>query len=94
VVTAERGDEALELARARRPDAVLCDLRLADGESGVAVVNTLRRELGSGVAYAFVTGEMALERLAEARATGHPIAFKPTTPGKLRALLEYLARRE
>ena len=94
VITAERGDEALELARARRPDVVLCDLRLADGESGIDVVNRLRREFGSGVACAFVTGEMAPERIAEARATGDPIAFKPTTPGKLRALLEYLVRTE
>ena len=70
VITAERGDEALELARARRPDVVLCDLRLADGESGIDVVNRLRREFGSGVACAFVTGEMAPERIAEARATG------------------------
>ena len=94
VITAERGDEALELARGRRPDVVLCDLRLADGESGVDVMNTLRRELGSGVACAFVTGEMAPERIAEARATGHPIALKPMTPGKLRALLEYLVRTD
>jgi signal transduction histidine kinase len=94
VITAERGDEALELARGRRPDVVLCDLRLADGESGLDVVNRLRRECGSGVACAFVTGEMAPERIAEARATGHPIAFKPTTPGKLRALLEYLVRTD
>lgn len=93
VISAGRGEEALERTRGRRPDVVLCDLTLADGESGVDVVNSLRRDLGSAVACAFVTGETAPERIAQARATGFPITSKPTTPGKLRALLEYLVRR-
>lgn len=92
VITAAHGDEAVELARRRCPDAVLCDLNLADGESGVDVVSRVKQECGSGVACAFITGESANERIAEARATGHPIAIKPTTPGKLRALLEHLVR--
>jgi hypothetical protein len=65
-------------------------LSLADAESGVDVVARLRGECGSAVAFAFVTGESAPERVAEARATGHPIAFKPTTPVRLRAILEHL----
>ena len=90
VITAEDGDEAVERARAQCPDVVLCDLSLADAESGVDVVARLRGECGSAVACAFVTGESAPERVAEARATGHPIAFKPTTPVRLRAILEHL----
>jgi CheY-like chemotaxis protein/anti-sigma regulatory factor (Ser/Thr protein kinase) len=90
VATADGGDQAVALARDRRPDVVLCDLSLADGESGISVLDRLRRECGPGVACAFVTGESASERIAEARAAGHPIAFKPTTPGKLRALVEHL----
>ena len=94
VITAERGDEAVERARAQRPDVVLCDLSLAEQENGVDVVARLRREYASAVACAFVTGESAPERIAEARATGHPIAFKPTTPVRLRAILEHLVHRE
>lgn len=90
VTTAESGDEAVERARDRRPDVVLCDLSLADAEDGMKVVERLRRECESGMAYAFVTGESAPERIAKARATGYPIAFKPTTPAKLRAILEHL----
>jgi signal transduction histidine kinase/CheY-like chemotaxis protein len=90
VVTAESGDEAVERAHDWHPDVVLCDLSLADVESGITVVERLQRECASKAAYAFVTGESAPERIAEARATGHPIAFKPTTPGKLRAILEHL----
>jgi signal transduction histidine kinase len=91
VVAVEREDEAVAQARARRPDVVLCDLNLADGESGVRLVNRLQREHGAGLACAFITGESAPERLSEARATGHPIAFKPTKPAKLRALIEHLS---
>jgi len=94
VITAECGDEAVERARARCPDVVLCDLSLADAESGVNVVARLRGECGSAVACAFVTGESAPERVAEARAAGHPIAFKPTTPARLRAILEHLVHSE
>ena len=94
VTTAENGDEAVERARDRRPDVILCDLRLTEGENGVEVVDRLRRECGAGVACAFVTGESAPERIAEARAAGHPIAFKPTTPSKLRAILEHLVQGE
>jgi signal transduction histidine kinase/methylmalonyl-CoA mutase cobalamin-binding subunit len=92
VTTADGGREAVDRARDRHPDVVLCDLSLADAEDGIKVVERLRRECGSGVAYAFVTGESAPERIAEARATGYPITFKPTTPAKLRAILEHLVQ--
>lgn len=94
VAAAESGDEAVEHARKRPPDVVLCDLRLRDGETGIDVVDRLKRECDCDVSYAFVTGESSPESLAQARATGHPIAFKPTTPGKLRALLEHLVSGE
>ena len=94
VATAETGDEAVESARGRRPDVVLCDLNLADAENGVDVVHRLRRASGPQLACAFITGESAPDRIAEARATGHPVAFKPTTPGKLRALIEHLVHAD
>jgi signal transduction histidine kinase/CheY-like chemotaxis protein len=90
VATAEGGDRAIALARERQPDVVLCDLRLRNGETGIGVVERLQRECRSAISCAFVTGESSPEYLAQAQATGHPIAFKPTTPGKLRALLEHL----
>src|SRR5206468_1557659 len=49
VITAERGDEAVERAHAQRPDVVLCDLSLAEQENGVDVVARLRREYASAV---------------------------------------------
>ena len=69
VIAVEGGDDAVAQARIRRPDLVLCDLSLADGDSGVHVVDRLRREHGAGLACAFITGESAPERISEARAT-------------------------
>jgi CheY-like chemotaxis protein len=93
VATADGGDQAVAQARERPPHVVLCDLRLREGETGIAVVDRVTRACGAPVSCAFVTGESSPEYLAQARATGHPIAFKPTTPGKLRAMLEHLADR-
>jgi signal transduction histidine kinase len=90
VAAVEGCEQAIVQARILNPDLVLCDLRLGNGESGVQVVDRLRREHGAGLACAFITGESSPERLAEARATGYPIALKPTKPAKLRALIEHL----
>jgi CheY-like chemotaxis protein len=87
-------EQAIAQARILDPDLVLCDLRLGNGESGVQVVDRLRREHGAGLACAFITGESSPERLAEARAAGYPIALKPTKPAKLRALIEHLVPLE
>jgi signal transduction histidine kinase/CheY-like chemotaxis protein len=90
VAAVANGNEALARARTQPPDVVLCDLRLADGETGIEVVDRLKAACNVPVAYAFVTGESSPEYLAQARASGHPIAFKPTTPARLRAMLEHL----
>ena len=90
VVSAKSGDEALECVLARCPKVILCDLSLADAESGITVLARLHDVCGSGVSCAFVTGESAPERIAEARATKYPIIFKPLTPARLRAILEHL----
>jgi signal transduction histidine kinase/CheY-like chemotaxis protein len=92
VATAGDGSEALALLEAFRPDAVLCDLKLADGESGLDVVEEMRRRHGASLACAFVTAESESEVIARVRARGYPIAFKPTKPAKLRALVEHLSQ--
>ncbi|MEJ8855133.1 ATP-binding protein [Variovorax robiniae] len=90
VVEAAGSAEALAHARRRCPDIVLCDLNLTRDENGVTLVDMLERECAQGLVCAFVTGESSPDRIAEARATGHPIILKPTSAGKLRAMLEHL----
>jgi signal transduction histidine kinase/ActR/RegA family two-component response regulator len=86
------GDEAMALVRAWPPDVVVCDVRLAAGERGMDVVDRLEAACRPPAAFAFVTGESAPGLLAEVRATGHVLLFKPTPPGKLRAAIEHLVR--
>ena len=90
VVAVAGGDEAVDRTRAWSPDIVLCDVNLANGESGPYVVDRLRALHGRRLACAFITGEYASDRIAEARSRDEPIAFKPMRPGKVRALIEYL----
>jgi signal transduction histidine kinase/CheY-like chemotaxis protein len=92
VVTARSGDEAVARVREGLPEVVLCDLNLQASESGIAVLERLRLECGLVGPCAYVTGESQPELIAAAQTSGHPIAFKPVTPGKLRALVEHLVR--
>jgi signal transduction histidine kinase/CheY-like chemotaxis protein len=91
-VTAASGEEALAaLARQSRvPDAVLCDYRLPDGETGSEVIRRLRERMGPDFPAALITGDTAPERLREARESGVPLLHKPVQPARLRALLEHL----
>jgi signal transduction histidine kinase len=90
VRSASNGAEAQASARARRPDVVLCDLNLADGENGVEVAQQLQRECGERrLKCVLLTGE-GPDVVAAARSMGYPVIQKPTSAGKLRALLEHL----
>jgi CheY-like chemotaxis protein len=88
VIAADGAAQALTLARAGRPDVVLCDLALQEETDGVALWEAICVLWPVPPHCAFVTGESAPEVLARARATGHPVLTKPTAPAKLRALLE------
>jgi signal transduction histidine kinase len=82
---------ALLATRALRPDAVLSDLRLANGASGIDAIIALRARY-AGLPAALVTGDIAGERLLEVRSTGLPVLHKPVQPDALRDLLHSLAR--
>lgn len=92
VSTAGNGDEAVALlnSAAGEPDAILCDYRLPNGETGVDVIARLRATAGRPIPVALITGDTAPERLREAKLAGHALLHKPVRPAKLRALLEQL----
>jgi signal transduction histidine kinase len=91
VASTATAEQALANMRCRPVDIVLCDLDLgAAHDDGLRTVSRLRAASSSPPAFAFVTGESTPELLARVRASGYPIAFKPTAPGKLRALIEHL----
>ena len=73
------------------PDAVISDLRLANGASGIEAIRVLRTQFGALPA-ALVTGDIASERLLEVGAAGLPVLHKPVQPHALRELLYMLTR--
>jgi signal transduction histidine kinase/CheY-like chemotaxis protein len=97
VASAANGDQAVAQARrlVRAPDAIVCDYRLPEGETGIDAIRRLQAAVGADVPAALVTGDTAPERLREAQAGGYALLHKPLQPAKLRALLEHLlAARE
>ena len=70
-----------------RPDLIISDFRLRDGETGLGVIETLRSEYNEPIAAILITGDTAPERLIEARDSGLLILHKPVSNGRLRAAI-------
>ena len=73
-----------------RPSLILCDYRLREGESGIAVIERLRTEFNEEIPGVLVSGDTAPDRLKEAQASGFALLHKPVPHGKLRATLTSL----
>ncbi len=70
-----------------RPDAVLADLRLAGGASGVAAIVALRDAVTADLPALLVTGDVGSERARQAQAQGYTVLAKPVKAMPLRAFL-------
>jgi signal transduction histidine kinase/CheY-like chemotaxis protein len=89
VVTAGSGEEAARrlAGQAARPDLIICDYRLRDGEDGIAVIERLRACHDEPIPAMLITGDTAPDRLAEAQASGFLLLHKPVPNSKLRAAI-------
>lgn len=76
--------------RGRRPQLIIADYRLRDGETGAGAIGALQAEHGADIPAILVTGDTAPERLREAQASGYHLLAKPLAPAQLRALVRYL----
>lgn len=86
VVSAVSGAAALaQLSSA--PDVLLCDYRLAGGESGLDVVKAFCATFRQAIPLVLITGDTAPETVREIKASGYPLLYKPVRPAKLRVLL-------
>jgi two-component system, sensor histidine kinase len=90
------GDEAiLQLSsREQRPDLIICDYRLRDGENGIRVIERLRSEYNEAIPAMLITGDTAPDRLAEAKASSLLLLHKPVSNGKLRAAIVHLIAKD
>jgi DNA-binding response OmpR family regulator len=71
---------------ARRPHAVLADLRLANDVSGLQLA--LRLRAAHSLPVAVITGETDPQHAQAVREAGLPLLVKPLRPARLRAQLE------
>jgi len=83
-----------DLTEHGRPDLIVSDFRLADGESGIGVIAQLREAFGAAIPAFLMSGDTAPERLREARESGHHLLHKPVRPMRLRAILNRLLQEE
>jgi len=89
VYAAESGQAILGIAGELplRPDLLICDFRLRDGENGIEVMNRLRDEYNANIPGMLITGDTAPDRLAEALKSDYMIVHKPISSAKLRAAM-------
>ena len=95
VVTAPSQRDALNALQTLdcTPDVILCDYRLQGDQTGIGVIEQLRKELGP-VSAALITGDTAPDRLREAKHSGLPLLHKPLNAQQLKvSLCQLLARR-
>ena len=94
VQTAASGAAALAIVAdgGGQPDLIISDLRLADGENGIEVIDRLREALVAPVPAFVISGDTAPERLREASAGGYHLLQKPVSPMTLRTTLNRLLK--
>jgi CheY-like chemotaxis protein len=73
-----------------RPDLIICDFRLRDGENGMEAIDLLRAEYNEDIPAMLITGDMAVGRLLEVKIRGVVLLYKPVPDGKLRAVVTNL----
>jgi two-component system, sensor histidine kinase len=89
VVTATTPEAALadvsEFGVAARPDLVISDFHLSDGQTGITAIAKLREAHGAIPAFV-MSSDIAPERLREVLENGHHLPHKPVQPMTLRAM--------
>ena len=83
---ADTVEDAAALAAAGPVELVLCDLRLRGGDTGLDAIAAVRRHRPAAQAV-LITGDIAPDRMQEARAAGIPLLYKPV---QLSTLLDVL----
>jgi len=77
------------------PDLIICDYQLSDGQTGIEAIEELRKSLNLPIPAFLISGDMAPERIREARMSGYHLLHKPVRPRALRAMLsKFLKKRD
>ncbi len=74
----------------RPPDLVLADYHLDDGETGIAVLEDVRRRSGRDIPSVVLTADRTASIASAVEAAGCELMYKPVKPAALRALITHL----
>jgi signal transduction histidine kinase/CheY-like chemotaxis protein len=90
VIAACSPDEALDriASHPRRPDLLISDLRLPDGDADIERLRNAAATRGTLPPVLLVTGDTSRERILEARAAGYEVLHKPVPPALLAKSIE------
>jgi signal transduction histidine kinase len=72
------------------PDAIIADLHLDNGESGLAAVSEIRQQFTKSIPALIVTADYSEKAAREAGVYGLEVLKKPVKPAEMRALLSFL----
>jgi signal transduction histidine kinase/CheY-like chemotaxis protein len=88
--------EALERIRALDgiPDAIIADLHLDNGETGIEAVDVICREIKTDVPAIIVTADYSTKAASDVSSFGHELLKKPIKPAEMRSLLSFLLASE
>jgi signal transduction histidine kinase/CheY-like chemotaxis protein len=91
-LVAGSGVEACRIARQHGESihAIISDLRLRNGETGLQAIRAVQRVLGQPLPALLVTGDTSEEQIQNVHDSGHLVLFKPVRPRALYAALRRL----
>lgn len=94
VVAASSDDAALAglAAHHGHPNLIISDYLLANGRTGVDVIERLRAAFAVPIPAFLISGDTTSERMHDAEASGLPLLHKPVSPMALRSMVNQLLR--
>jgi signal transduction histidine kinase len=92
VVVAKSDREALAGLDCNKPDLIISDFRLKDGQTGIDAVAQLRNAFHAAIPAFLISGDILPERLHQAQATGLHLLHKPVSPMTLRTMMSRLLK--
>ncbi len=76
------------------PDLIISDYRLANGMTGIDVIDRLRRAMNSEIPAFLISGDTDTQVTGEARMNGYCLMHKPVDPLSLRGLVSEMLKEQ
>lgn len=86
-IAADEGEALRQFDQGERPDVILADYHLNDGETGDRVIARLQDHFGAAVPSVMISADRGEALKAKLAGSGTPLLNKPVKPAQLRALL-------